>query len=68
MAFEKHDIRRLQGGMIEDNVSSIKAYTKAGWVIEGQFKGYYLSQGRVADRICVCCYNPKYFPGETLKE
>ena len=68
VAFEEHDIRRLQGGMIEDNVSSIKAYKKAGWVIEGQFKGYYLSLGGVADRICVCCYNPKYFPDEALKE
>ena len=65
VAFESHDIRRLQGGMIADNIGSIKSYTRAGWVIEGRFKGYYLSHGKALDRVCVCCYNPKYFPSET---
>ena len=65
VAFDSHDIRRLQGGMVSNNIGSIKAYTKAGWVIEGRFKGYYLSQGIAVDRVCVCCYSPKYFPNET---
>ncbi|MFT6754009.1 MAG: ribosomal-protein-alanine N-acetyltransferase [Candidatus Azotimanducaceae bacterium] len=67
IAFKRHDIRRLQGGMIGDNIGSIKAYTKAGWIIEGVFKGYYLRQGNSLDRVCVCCFNPNYFPVETLE-
>jgi RimJ/RimL family protein N-acetyltransferase len=64
IAFESHDIRRLHGGMYASNISSIKAYTRANWFIEGEFKGYYLLNGVVEDRICVACLNPNYFPVE----
>lgn len=64
IAFSTHEIRRLQGGMYASNISSIKAYTRAGWVIEGQFKGYYLVNENSEDRVCVACFNPKYFPGK----
>lgn len=62
IAFEQYDIRRLQGGIYADNVPSIKAYTKAGWVVEATFKGFYWVNGAPQDRICVACFNPKYFP------
>ncbi len=62
IAFEDHDIRRLQGGMIARNIPSIKAYTKAGWIVEATMQGYYLIDGVPIDRICVACLNPKYFP------
>lgn len=62
-AFEKLDIRRLQSGMYESNVRSIKAYTSSDWFIEAVMKGYYLANGRPEDRVCVACLNPKYFPG-----
>jgi ribosomal-protein-alanine N-acetyltransferase len=62
IAFEVHDIRRLHGGMYARNTSSIKAYTKAGWFIEGTFRGYYLYNDMPQDRICVACLNPIYFP------
>lgn len=61
LAFEKHDIRRLHSGMHANNIASIKAYTKAGWFIEGTFKGYYLVNGVATDRVCVACLNPSYF-------
>jgi RimJ/RimL family protein N-acetyltransferase len=65
IAFEELDVRRLHGGMYESNVASIKAYTRAGWIIEGRMKGYYLVHGKPVDRICVACFNPSYFPEET---
>jgi len=34
LAFEKYNIRKLTGGMYASNIGSIKAYTKAGWIIE----------------------------------
>lgn len=61
IAFTEHDIRRLHSGMYASNISSIKAYTRADWVIEGKFSGYYLLNDQPEDRVCVACFNPKYF-------
>jgi ribosomal-protein-alanine N-acetyltransferase len=61
IAFDVYDIRKLYGGMYETNISSIKSYTKAGWVIEGRLNGHYLVDGNQIDRILVGCFNPKYF-------
>jgi RimJ/RimL family protein N-acetyltransferase len=62
LAFEQHDIRRLQSGIFATNIPAIKAYTRAGWAVEATFKGYYLRDGEPVDRVCVACFNPKYFP------
>ncbi len=62
LAFEVYDIRKLFGGMYESNIASIKAYTRAGWVIEGRLKGHYLEGEMALDRVLVGCFNPKYFP------
>jgi RimJ/RimL family protein N-acetyltransferase len=62
LAFEKYDIRKLYGGMYENNIASIKAYTKAGWVIEGRLKGHYWVDEKPMDRILVAHFNEKYFP------
>lgn len=67
VAFEKYDIRKLFGGMYENNISSIKAYTRAGWVIEGRLKGHYWVDGKPMDRILVACFNPKYFNTEEIR-
>ena len=67
LAFQFYDIRKLFGGMYETNISSIKAYTRAGWIIEGALKGHYLEDGKAIDRIVVGCFNPKYFPVEEKK-
>lgn len=61
VAFAEHDIRKLFGGMYETNIPSIKAYTKAGWIIEGRLRGHYIENGIPIDRILVGCFNPKYF-------
>lgn len=61
LAFEKFDIRKLYGGMYESNIASIKAYTRAGWLIEGRLKGFYMVDGKNEDRILVGCFNPNYF-------
>ncbi len=61
IAFDEFDIRRLQGGMYASNVGSIKAYTRAGWVVEATLNGYYWINEKAEDRVCVACFNPKYF-------
>ena len=60
LAFEKYNVRKLTGGMYEKNIGSIKAYTKAGWLIEGRLQNHYEVDGKLQDRIIVSCFNPCY--------
>jgi ribosomal-protein-alanine N-acetyltransferase len=66
LAFDEFDIRKLYGGMYESNIPSIKAYRRAGWMIEGRLKGQFLNEGKNEDRILVGCFNPKYFSSDEL--
>lgn len=68
IAFEVHKIRKLTGGMYSDNLGAIKCYTKAGWVEEARLKGHYLLNGKVLDRVCVSCFNPKVFPSSPREQ
>jgi ribosomal-protein-alanine N-acetyltransferase len=68
LAFEKFNIRKLYGGMYESNIASIKAYTRAGWLIEGRLKGFYVVDNKNEDRILVGCFNPKYFSEEVINK
>lgn len=68
LCFEKYDFRKLHGGMFEANMASVKAYLKTGWVIEGRLRGQYWVDGKAMDRICVACFNPRYFSEEFLKK
>jgi RimJ/RimL family protein N-acetyltransferase len=61
ICFETYDFRKLFGGMFEENIASVKAYMKTGWVVEGRLRGQYLVNGERMDRISVACFNPKYF-------
>jgi len=61
LAFEKFGIRKLHGQIYADNIGSIKAYCKAGWIIEGVIRDRYLVDGQPMDQILVSCHNPKFF-------
>ena len=68
-AFQKFDIRKLYGGMYESNIPSIKAYRRAGWIVEGRLKGQFLIENNISeDRILVGCFNPKYFSSNEIQE
>ena len=54
--------------MYFSNTASIKAYSRAGWLIEGRLKGFYLIDGKNEDQILVGCFNPKYFTEEEIAE
>jgi ribosomal-protein-alanine N-acetyltransferase len=58
LAFTKHGIRKLSGGMPSNHHSSFKAYTRSGWYEEGRLKDHYFMGGRLWDRICVSMFNP----------
>jgi RimJ/RimL family protein N-acetyltransferase len=64
VAFREYGFRKLSGGIADGNVGSLKAYTRAGWVVEGRLKGHHLINGEPRDRILVSCFNPAFFPKE----
>jgi ribosomal-protein-alanine N-acetyltransferase len=64
LAFQELGIRKLSGGIADGNIGSVKAYTKAGWIIEARLKGHHLIDGAARDRIVVSCFNPAFFPNE----
>jgi [ribosomal protein S5]-alanine N-acetyltransferase len=64
LAFDQHDLRKLSAGVSSDNIGSLKAYTRAGFVVEGKLTGQFLIGDTVQDRIEIGCFNPKYFPAE----
>lgn len=61
IAFENFGLRKLTGGIYSDNIASIKAYLRAGWIIEGRLVGHYVKNGKYMDRVIVSCFNEKYF-------
>ena len=67
IAFEKYNLRKLWGDIYSGNIGSIKAYIKAGWVIEAKLKSHYLIDGKTFDAVIVSCFNPKYFDQNELE-
>lgn len=57
LAFSRHGIRKLSAKIRGDNYGSIKAYTGAGWVIEGRLVDHIIADGRPQDAVLVSCFN-----------
>lgn len=68
LAFGEYNLRKLFGGMYLSNIPSIKAYTRAGWMVEGRLKGQFLVDGKNEDRLLVACFNPIFFSEQDLQE
>lgn len=68
IAFEIHDLRKLSGGMYSDNIASIRCYLKADWIVEAVLQGHYILNGKILDRVCVSCFNPKYFDFKKIRK
>jgi RimJ/RimL family protein N-acetyltransferase len=67
VAFEVHGLRKLFGGMYRENIASVKAYLKAGWVIEGVLRNQYIEGDKEQDRILVACFNPAIYQDSYYK-
>lgn len=61
IAFDQYGIRKLSAGIYGENIGSIKAYTNAGWVIEGRQVGQYVVGGEIRDGVLIACFNEKHF-------
>ena len=51
-------VRKLAAGIHGDNVGSLKAYLRAGFVAEGRLADHYMVDGKPQDRVCVSAWNP----------
>lgn len=63
VAFTRHRIRKLHGGILADNRASVVSYLRAGWVEEGRLSNHYLVDGKPVDWIIVSCFNPSWLNG-----
>lgn len=68
VAFDRHSIRKLHGGVLEPNGASLTAYLRAGWVVEGRLLNHFLLQGKPVDWIIISCFNPFWNPPENPYE
>jgi ribosomal-protein-alanine N-acetyltransferase len=60
IAFSRYGVRKLHSGILERNVPSIKAYVKAGWIVEGVLHKHYKNGGIFQDWIMISKFNPEY--------
>ena len=61
-AFEELGLERLDGSMIEYNISSLKLYlNKCGWKEEGRQRNWYYRKNRYWDKIIVGITREDYF-------
>jgi len=52
-AFKKLNLHRLEAGCYSNNIRSIKAFKKAGFIEEGCLKQRYFCDGGYVDRVCL---------------
>jgi RimJ/RimL family protein N-acetyltransferase len=62
IAFGVLHMRRLHAAIHADNVGSLRAYTRAGWKIEGRFKEHFVLDGKADDTHLICAFNPNPNP------
>ncbi len=60
LAFEQYNIRKLSGRINTKNLSSVKAYLSAGWIIEGVLKNHDIRDGVVSDLYCISKFNENF--------
>jgi RimJ/RimL family protein N-acetyltransferase len=62
LAFDTHGIRKLSAGIYSNNVGSLKAYTRAGFLVEAVLHAHDIGPDGMNDRIVIACFNPRMHP------
>lgn len=58
-AFRELNLHRLEAGCYSNNIGSIKAFKKAGFIEEGIMEERYLCEGEYVDRACLGLVNKR---------
>ena len=56
-AFDTLKLHKLTAGCYANNIGSVKAFKKAGFIEDGIWKNQYLCNGEYVDRICLAMIN-----------
>lgn len=56
-SFKAHDLYKIFAGFYADNVASIRAFEKAGYVIEATLRGNRCLDGRMVDEVLMACFH-----------
>jgi RimJ/RimL family protein N-acetyltransferase len=67
-AFNNLRVRKLHSGILQGDVASIKAYTRAGWVVEGLLRQQYVNNGILQDWLVISMFNPEFLANGTKVE
>ena len=63
LAFEHYNIRKFSAGVHPTNVRSLRAYTKAGFVVEAVLHDHVRDpEGLPCDMLAIACFNPAEYP------
>ena len=61
LAFEKYGIRKLSAGIYSDNIGSIKAYSRAGWIVEAVLYDQLSTENGLNNHVLIACFNPRLY-------
>jgi [ribosomal protein S5]-alanine N-acetyltransferase len=61
LAFKSYKIRKLNAGIYSNNIGSLKAYTRAGWLVEAVLFEQAVGPDGVNDRIVISYFNPELY-------
>ena len=62
-SFKKYDLYKIYAGFYAVNVASIRAFEKAGYVIEGTLRGNRCLDGRMVDEVLMACFRTTFGGG-----
>lgn len=62
IAFSKLNIRKLHACMYAGNIGSLKAYTRAGFVVEAVLYDHFMTPDGAVNKILISCFNPELYP------
>ncbi len=58
-SFKKYDLFKIFAGIYADNIASVRAFEKAGYVVEATLRGHRCLDGQMVDEVLMACFQPQ---------
>ncbi len=55
-SFKRYDLFKIFAGIYAANIASIRAFEKAGYVVEATLSGHRCLDGRMVDEVQMACF------------
>ena len=59
VAFKKYGLFKIFAGFYAANIASIRAFEKAGYIVEAKLRGNRCLDGEMVDEVLMACFNPQ---------